>query len=253
MPCTYTNPLFSLSNFLPFFLLFRFLSARGPRHDNVTAAILSYVVSHLHEGTGKLRKPCADTVISHLTESVLSLQSLKVSLPQSRSLFWCAGHKTAVTHRSTNHVPNAVNFHNQVFTHYIKYKKCRLKLILKNSRLFATWLYKNERKMQTVNIWENWYLKFFKIYEKCKLQILKTREKFNLQIILENLIKLHIANFKNLRKFRIENVENLRKLKIVENLKFLELEKIANFYNLKKFPNLDHSRKLQKKKSHLDD
>ena len=40
--------------------------------ENVTAAILSYAVSHLQEGTGKLRKTCADTV-GHLTESVPSL------------------------------------------------------------------------------------------------------------------------------------------------------------------------------------
>ena len=38
----------------------------------MTAAILSYAVSHLHEGTGKLRKTCADTV-GHSTESVPSL------------------------------------------------------------------------------------------------------------------------------------------------------------------------------------
>ena len=37
-----------------------------------TAAILSYAVSHLHEGTGKLQKTCADTV-GYLTESVPSL------------------------------------------------------------------------------------------------------------------------------------------------------------------------------------
>ena len=43
-----------------------------PPHENVTAAILSYAVSHLHEGTGKLRKTCADTV-GHLTEPVRSL------------------------------------------------------------------------------------------------------------------------------------------------------------------------------------
>ena len=49
-----------------------FLTARVTTHENVTAAILSYAVSHLHEGTGKLRKTCADTV-GHLTESVPSL------------------------------------------------------------------------------------------------------------------------------------------------------------------------------------
>ena len=47
-----------------------------PPPENVTAAILSYAVSHLHEGTGKLWKTCADTV-GHFTEFVSSLQSLK--------------------------------------------------------------------------------------------------------------------------------------------------------------------------------
>ena len=47
-------------------------TARVTPHENVTAAILSYAVSHFQEGTGKLRKTCADTV-GHLTESVPSL------------------------------------------------------------------------------------------------------------------------------------------------------------------------------------
>ena len=33
-----------------------FPPAKGPAFENVTAAILSYSVSHLHKGTGKLRK-----------------------------------------------------------------------------------------------------------------------------------------------------------------------------------------------------
>ena len=49
-----------------------FFTARITPHENVTAAILSYAVSHLHEGIGKLRKTCADTV-GHLTEPVPSL------------------------------------------------------------------------------------------------------------------------------------------------------------------------------------
>ena len=69
-------PLFSSS--LPLWLsclppeLPSFLITRVTPHENVTAAILSYAVSHLHEGTGKLRKTCSDTV-GHLTESVPSL------------------------------------------------------------------------------------------------------------------------------------------------------------------------------------
>ena len=143
-----------------------------------------YVVSYLHEGTGKVRKTCADTVISHLTESVLSLQSLKVSLPQSRSVFRCAGHKMAVTHRSTNHVPNAVNFHNQVFTHYIKYKKMSTKTNLKNSRLFATRLYKNERKVQIFKIWENRNLNFFKFTKNANCKFWKLEKNLIYKLFL---------------------------------------------------------------------
>ena len=71
--------LIHLSHLFPLFMSFpslspvtSFLTGRVTPHENVTAAILSYVVSHLHEGTGKLRKTCADTV-GHLTESVPSL------------------------------------------------------------------------------------------------------------------------------------------------------------------------------------
>ena len=49
-----------------------FFTARVTPHENVTAAILSYALSHLHEGTGKLRKTYAD-IFGHLTESVPSL------------------------------------------------------------------------------------------------------------------------------------------------------------------------------------
>ena len=68
---TYTAIAFYISS--PPFLL---SSRQRSSFENVTAAILFYAVSHLHEGTGKLRKTCTDTVC-HLTESVPSLQSLK--------------------------------------------------------------------------------------------------------------------------------------------------------------------------------
>ena len=64
------SPLFS---FLPFSCFLHFLPARGPTRENVTVAILYYALSHLHEGTGKLRKTCADNsrpftpTIWHLT------------------------------------------------------------------------------------------------------------------------------------------------------------------------------------------
>ena len=83
LPYTYPSP-FSPSLLLPFRIPCHFLplpselpsiltaKVTPPPHENVTAAILSYAVSHLHEGTGKLRKTCADTV-GHLTEPVRSL------------------------------------------------------------------------------------------------------------------------------------------------------------------------------------
>ena len=65
--------LFSLSSAVPSLSpVTSFFTARVTPYENVTAAILSYAVSHLHEGTEKLPKTCADT-IGHLTESVPSL------------------------------------------------------------------------------------------------------------------------------------------------------------------------------------
>ena len=72
-------PFLIACHFLPYRQLSSFLTARVTPHENVTAAIISYAVSHLHEGTGKLRKTCA----GHLTESVPSLTvSEKWSLVQ---------------------------------------------------------------------------------------------------------------------------------------------------------------------------
>ena len=91
-----------------------------PPHENVTEAILFYAVSHLHEGTGKLRKTCADTV-GHLPESVPSLtvseklppaQCFDVQAADRRSpiqvltqrkaawLGLIAWHRTTTTHRT---------------------------------------------------------------------------------------------------------------------------------------------------------
>ena len=69
-------PPIPLSSFLPIFPFLSLSSRQKSPLENVTAAILSYAVTHLHEGTEKLRKTCADTV-GHLTGSVPSLQSLK--------------------------------------------------------------------------------------------------------------------------------------------------------------------------------
>ena len=75
-----------------------FLTARVTPHEKVTAAILFYAVSHLHEGTGKLRKTCADTV-GHL---IICPQSSSLWKMTSRSAFRCAGRGPAVTHPSTD-------------------------------------------------------------------------------------------------------------------------------------------------------
>ena len=68
------------------------------------AAILFYAVSHLHEGTGKLRKTRADT-FRHLTESVSSLVSEKMT---SRSPLRCAGRGPVVPHPSTDPAPSCL-------------------------------------------------------------------------------------------------------------------------------------------------
>ena len=74
---------FPLCSVLPISSFLHFLPTRVPPLENVTAAILSYAVSHLHEDTGKLRKTCADTV-GHFTEFVPRLQSLKKWPPAQR-------------------------------------------------------------------------------------------------------------------------------------------------------------------------
>ena len=78
-PLYITPPPLSLFSFLSFrlsFPLFPFLLVRGFPLENVTVPILFYAVLHLHEGTGKLRKTCADTV-RLLTRFVFSPQSKK--------------------------------------------------------------------------------------------------------------------------------------------------------------------------------
>ena len=91
--------LFPLSFPFPFLsLVTSFFTARVIPHENMTAAILSYALSHLHEGTGKLRKTCADT-IDHLT---VCSQSNTVWKMTSHSAFRCAGRGPAVAHPSTD-------------------------------------------------------------------------------------------------------------------------------------------------------
>ena len=70
----------------------------------MTAAILSYALSHLQEGTGKLRKTCADTV-SHLSESRCAARGLSITHPSTEPaqscLIWViAWHRTPNTHRT---------------------------------------------------------------------------------------------------------------------------------------------------------
>ena len=94
---------FLLSSSFPFFSLSSRQSPPPPL-ENVTAAILSYAVSYLHEGTGKLRKTSADTV-GHFTESP-PVYSLRKS--DLRSAFRYAGRGPAVTHPSTDPAPSCL-------------------------------------------------------------------------------------------------------------------------------------------------
>ena len=76
--------LFPLSSAFPsLFPVTSFSTARVTPHENVTAAIPSYAVSHLREGTEKLWKTCADTV-GRLTESAPSLTVSKKWPPAQR-------------------------------------------------------------------------------------------------------------------------------------------------------------------------
>ena len=86
LPCTYPHPLFP--PFFPFRLPFTSLPPEvPPPPENVTAAVLSYSVSHLHKGTEKLRKTCADTV-GDLTDFVPS-QPVFEKMTSRSSVFMC--------------------------------------------------------------------------------------------------------------------------------------------------------------------
>ena len=69
----------------------------------MTAAILSYALSHLHEGTGKLRKTCGDTVGPFHRVCPQSAVSEKMTYP---SAFRYAGRGPTVTHPSTGPAPS---------------------------------------------------------------------------------------------------------------------------------------------------
>ena len=93
LSCTYPDP------------LFLFLSLRSCQRsplENVTVAILSYVLSHLHADTGKLLKTFADTV-GHLT---VCPQSAVFEKMNSRWAFQCAGRGPTVTHLNSDSAPN---------------------------------------------------------------------------------------------------------------------------------------------------
>ena len=93
-----------------------FLTARViPPMRMWPAAIFSYAVSHLHEGTGKLRKsvPIQSAI---LTESVPSLTVSEKWPPAQR--FWCAGRGPAVTHPSSD--PAKGFFFIKVFISFIQ-------------------------------------------------------------------------------------------------------------------------------------
>ena len=76
LPFTYLHPHFPFPPFFPFPFSFTFFPPEVPPWECYRSHSLLSAVSHLHDGTGKLWKTCADTV-SHFTESVPSLQSLK--------------------------------------------------------------------------------------------------------------------------------------------------------------------------------
>ena len=98
----------SLPPFLPFVLssslFFHFLTARVSPLKNVTTTIISYAISHSHEGTWKLQKTCADTVGLWI-DSISSLHVWKLT---SHSAFRCASHELAVAHSSTDPAQNCL-------------------------------------------------------------------------------------------------------------------------------------------------
>ena len=112
--------------FLFFHPLFLSLSSRQSFPlENVTGCILSYSVSHLNEGTEKLRTTCADTN-GHLTVPISRLQSMKndlsLGVPMCRPL--TGGHLSKYWQSAklldlmddrlepkTYHTPNAVGNH----------------------------------------------------------------------------------------------------------------------------------------------
>ena len=120
--------LIHIPNLFPFSSVFLSLSpvtslftARVTPHENVTAGILSYAVSHLHAGTGKLRKTCIDTV-GHLTESVRSLTISEKWPPaqdgRSPSNYWPSEKLLDLGDRratDTYHTPNTVGFALYIF------------------------------------------------------------------------------------------------------------------------------------------
>ena len=89
--------LFHLSSAFP--SLSPVTSLRRPPLENVTVAILSYSVSHLHEGTGKLRKTLCwySRPFNRVCPQSNSLWKMT-----SRSAFRCAGRGPVVTHPSTD-------------------------------------------------------------------------------------------------------------------------------------------------------
>ena len=101
--------------------IFIFFPPKPHSPENVTTAILSYAVWHLHEGTGKIRKTCGR--YSRLFNRVCP-QCTVPEKTSSRSAFRCAGRGPAVTHSSTDSAPGCLTW---VIAWYLLHtKRCRL-------------------------------------------------------------------------------------------------------------------------------
>ena len=129
-----------LPHLFPLFSSFPSLSPELP-----PMRILSYAASHLHEGTGKLRKTCAHTV-GHLTESVPSLtvsekwppaqrfdvqaadrrSPIQVLTQRKAALTWViAWHRTPTTHRtlSVQNISTSIYNKKKVKNNILQYLK----------------------------------------------------------------------------------------------------------------------------------
>ena len=146
------------------------LPAKGPPLKNVTAAILSYAVSHLHEGTGKRRKTCINTV-GHSTESVPTVYSLwKNDLPLSILICrpWTGGHPSKYWPSAkllyscdcpvpdTYHTPNAFGF--DVKSNKKAYRNIRIRLETQFNKIYDISLYTHKFQFLFISLFRRYFL-----------------------------------------------------------------------------------------------